>query len=244
MRYLIFRLYAPLASWGDVAVGEVRPSANYPSQSGLLGLLAAALGLQRGDEDAHMALREGYGFVVGMLAPGRLLRDYHTAQVPGRANLKKRPHRTRRDELSLPKDELNTILSTRDYRQDAVSLVALWEKPGAPHPLSTLQAALAQPKFTLYLGRKACPPALPLCPRVLEAENARAAFELAAFPSEVGLTHDKDGKALPLKQLIWGDDAVMDIPATLSVPRKDQLLSRRRWQFADRMEHIAVLREE
>lgn len=244
MRYLIFRLYAPLASWGEVAVGEVRPSANHPGQSALLGLLGAALGLERGDEDSHLALREGYGFVVGVLAPGRLLRDYHTAQVPGRASLKKRPHRTRRDELNLPKDELNTILSTRDYRQDSVSLIALWEKPGAPHRLQELQVALAQPKFTLYLGRKACPPALPLYPIVIEADNARTAFERVEFPPEAGLTHDRDGKSLPLQQLIWGDDAVMDIPATLSVPRKDLLLSRRRWQFADRMEHVAVLGEE
>jgi CRISPR system Cascade subunit CasD len=244
MRYLVFRLYAPLGSWGEVAVGEVRPSANYPGQSALLGLLGAALGLERSDEDAHLALREGYGFVIGVLEPGRLLRDYHTAQVPGRASLKKRPHHTRRDELNLPKDELNTILSTRDYQQDAVSLVALWEKPGAPHPLPALQEALTKPKFTLYLGRKACPPALPLCPLLLDAENAHAAFGLAEFSPEIGLTHDKDNKPLRLKRLIWGDDAEMDVRPTLSVPRKDRLLSRRRWQFADRMEHVAVLGEE
>jgi CRISPR system Cascade subunit CasD len=242
MHYLLFRLYAPLASWGEVAVGEVRSTANYPGRSALLGLLGAALGLERRDEDAHMALRDGYGIVVGVVAPGSLLRDYHTAQVPGRASLRKRPHRTRSDELSLPKDELNTILSTRDYRQDAVNIVALWAKTGAPHPLATLQAALAQPKFTLYLGRKACPPALPLCTKVVEALDARAAIALVQFPSEAGLTHDEDDNPLPLQQLIWGDDAAMERTApTLSVPRKDHLLSRQRWQFGDRMEHIAVL---
>ena len=31
----------------------------------------------------------------------------------------------RRDELSLPKPDLNTILSSRDYRQDAAALVAV-----------------------------------------------------------------------------------------------------------------------
>ncbi len=245
MRYLVFRLYAPLASWGEVAVGEVRPSANYPSQSALLGLLGAALGLERGDEDAHTALREGYGFVVGVVAPGRLLRDYHPAQVPGRASLKRRPHRTRRDELSLPKDELNTILSTRDYRQDAISVVAAWAKSDAPYPLAALRIALAQPRFTLYLGRKACPPALPLCPTIVEAADAGAAFAQAEFPPEADLTHDKDGHPLPLQQLVWGDDAtIASVLPTLSVPRKDHLLSRQRWQFGDRMEHVAVLGEE
>jgi CRISPR system Cascade subunit CasD len=187
-------------------------------------------------------LRDSYGIVVGVVAPGRLLRDYHTAQVPGRASLKRRPHRTRRDELSLPKDELNTVLSTRDYRQDAVSIIVLWEKPGASHSLTALQLALRQPKYTLYLGRKACPPALPLSPQVVEASDVRTAFLRAEFPLEVGLTHDGDGEPLPLLQLIWGDDAGMGgLLPTLSVPRKDELLSRQRWQFGDRMEHIAVL---
>jgi len=70
--YLVFQLYGPLASWGDIAVGETRPSALTPSRSAILGLLAAALGLKRPDtakseperedwEQAHAALAQGYG---------------------------------------------------------------------------------------------------------------------------------------------------------------------------------------
>jgi CRISPR system Cascade subunit CasD len=242
MQYLAFRLYAPLASWGEVAVGEVRSTASYPGRSALLGLFGAALGLDRSDETGHLKLRDSYGIVVGVVTPGRLLRDYHTAQVPGRASLKRRPHRTRRDELILPKDELNTVLSTRDYRQDALSIIVIWEKPGALHSLAILRMALRQPKYSLYLGRKACPPALPLCPQMVDASNVRDAFSNAEFPLEVGLTHDEQGQPFPVSQLVWGDDAEMGgFPPTLTVPRKDHLLSRQRWQFGDRMEHIAVL---
>ena len=56
--YLVMRLYAPLASWGEIAVGEVRHSANYPSKSALLGLLGAALGVRR-DDDAHARSSQG-----------------------------------------------------------------------------------------------------------------------------------------------------------------------------------------
>ena len=33
--YLVFQLYGPLASWGDIAVGETRPSTPIPSKSAI-----------------------------------------------------------------------------------------------------------------------------------------------------------------------------------------------------------------
>nr|WP_284509571.1 CRISPR-associated protein Cas5 [Salinivibrio costicola] len=45
--YLVFRLYGPLASWGEPAVGGDRPTSAYPSRSAVLGLLGAALGIKR-----------------------------------------------------------------------------------------------------------------------------------------------------------------------------------------------------
>ncbi|WP_295540003.1 CRISPR-associated protein Cas5, partial [Thiolapillus sp.] len=48
--YLVFQLYAPLASWGGQAVGQERPSDDHPGRSALLGLLAAALGIRREEE--------------------------------------------------------------------------------------------------------------------------------------------------------------------------------------------------
>src|SRR6266699_2816470 len=79
--YLVFRLYGPMCSWGDIAVGEVRPSTMHPSKSAILGLVAAALGLKRPDtvrdenerttlEVAHSTLAHGYGFAVRVDAPG------------------------------------------------------------------------------------------------------------------------------------------------------------------------------
>jgi CRISPR system Cascade subunit CasD len=36
MEYLLFRLYGPMASWGEIAVGEMRHSEVKPSKSALL----------------------------------------------------------------------------------------------------------------------------------------------------------------------------------------------------------------
>lgn len=236
MDYLVFQLQAPLSAWGETAVGEFRPTANYPSESALLGLLAAALGIRREEEDAHAALRNGYGFAIGVLSSGRLLRDYHTAQVPGRVSLKNRPHNSRRDELNLPKDELNTILSTRDYRQDAASVVAVQVRDGAPYALSDMAQALAKPRFTLYLGRKACPPAVPLNPQIIAAENALTALQ--AY--QQALAERGGATALALERMVWGEGIESGAAHDLEVVRKDRVLSRGHWQFGDRIEYVAL----
>lgn len=238
MEYLIFQLQAPLSAWGETAVGEYRPSANYPGESALLGLLAAALGIEREDEAAHLALRDHYGFAVGVQSAGRLLRDYHTAQVPGRVSLKHRPHNTRRDEINIPKDELKTILSTRDYRQDAACLVAVQPGDSAPYSLDTLSQALQKPRYVLYLGRKACPPALPLWPRVLEANSALEALE--KYRRQL-ISLAGDTAVQKLERLVWGSGINPGVQEDIQVVRKDNLLSRQHWQFGDRQEHVAFL---
>lgn len=253
METLIFQLQGPLSSWGDAAVGEYRPSAEYPSQSAILGLLAAALGIDRADDGAHTVLRRGCRMAVGMLSPGRLLRDFHTAQVPGRVDLKGRPQATRRDELALPKQALNTILSTRDYRQDGSFLVAMQAVEGATHALADLAEALRYPKFHLYLGRKACPPDAPLHPCLIDAPDIGSAMrtylqDLVARQSAAGF--HKTRRPATIKSIAWGDNfgaddgAMIGVPRHMSVIRKDVVLARNGWQFGDRNEHIALLEEE
>lgn len=253
MGYLVFQLQAPLSSWGEPAVGEFRGTAEHPSQSALIGLLGAALGLSRDDEAAHAALRDGYGFAVALLSGGSLLRDYHTAQVPPRAALKGRPQATRRHELAIPKTDLSTILSTRDYRQNASCLVAVQARRDGvpPHTLADLAAALRQPQFTLYLGRKACVPAAPLWPQVMEAESAQAAFATYArlFETARQAAADKRGR-LPLEamppvaRIAFDDHICAGVPHDISTLRKDRLIRRKGWQFGDRNEHIAFIPDD
>lgn len=167
MDYLLFRLYGPLASWGEIAVGESRHTAVYPGKSALIGLLAAALGIKRDEEQKQQALTEGYQFAVKVLSTGQLLRDYHTTQVPD-STFKFR-FRTRRDEIAIGKSQPNhfgTILSSREYRCDALALVAVKPLAVAPYTLAKLAEYLREPRFHLYLGRKSCPLAASLNPCV------------------------------------------------------------------------------
>jgi CRISPR system Cascade subunit CasD len=242
MDFLVFQLHAPLAAWGDMAVGEYRGSLTWPGESALVGLLGAALGIRREEEAAHAALRNGYRYAVGTVAPGALLRDYHTAQVPGRTDLKKRPHHTRRDEFTLPKHLLKTVLSTRDYRQGGVWRVAVQEALSPPHPLAGLADALARPRFVLYLGRKSCPPAAPLDPRVVAADHLKEAFESYRVlqVERLDAQRNRQGKV----PLAWPEQMASGVEPDLTAVRKDRIIRRGGWQFGDRLEHVAMLAGE
>ncbi len=251
--YLVFQLQASLSSWGEPAVGGFRGTASHPGLSALVGLLGAALGIDRSDEAAHADLRDGFGFAVGLLSSGSLLRDYHTAQVPPRAALKGRPQATRRQEMEVPKRDLTTILSTRDYRQNAASLVALQARTSVSsrYKLPELAAALREPRFTLYLGRKTCVPAAPLWPQLLAAGSALEAFSAYAQRHEDARSAAADESGQPLLEplpalhsLAFDVHIEAGVPADLSTVRKDRLIRRQGWQFGDREERIALIKAE
>ncbi len=263
--YLVFQLYGPLAAWGDIAVGETRPSVLTPTKSAVLGLVAAAVGVKRPGtardesegqacEAAHARLVEGYGMAVKVEASGLPLSDYHSVQVPSSGKGRNRMvFPSRRDEVTwVPRVELNTILSRRQYRQDAYSVVALWAREKAPYPLKTLCGHLLTPRFVLYLGRKACPPALPLNPHVVPAESIEDALASVTLSKAIfALWDDDTGRRMIEKfpagasWLLWDDDAQTRIPGgpAETITRRDVPLSRRRWQFAVRTEHRAALGE-
>ena len=263
--YLTFQLYGPLAAWGDIAVGETRPSSLSPSKSAVLGLIAAALGLRRPDtsqddalrqqwETQHTALADGYGVAVKLTQSGLPLTDYHTAQAPSSGSGKnKKVFATRRDELTLlPRHDLNTILSRRDYRQDAYAAVALWARVAAPYALDALRDKLLAPEFVLYLGRKSCPLALPLMPVIASAESIEAAladFSFTAAAHQIWRDDSQTAKwvigklAEDTPMLFWDVDAETRVPSKdqSAYTRRDTPTSRRRWQFAVREERRAHL---
>ena len=139
MATLLLRLAAPLQAWGVDSKFETRKTNREPTKSGVIGLLAAALGLRR-DESEGLARLTGLRFGVRVEREGQLLVDYHTAKT---------------------QDEKTSYVTYRHYLQDAVFLAGLESEDAAL--LQQLQDALQHPAFPLYLGRRSCPPALPLC---------------------------------------------------------------------------------
>lgn len=120
----------------------MRDSELAPTKSGVVGLVAAALGLPRGaDIRAIAALRMG----VRTDRPGIRLVDYHTALDVVTSD---------------GKPSKDAVVSQRAYLADAAFLVGLEGRER--ELLEAIQAALLEPRWPLGLGRRAFPPSLPV----------------------------------------------------------------------------------
>lgn len=234
---IIIQLYGPLASWGAPAVGESRPSSDHPGRSALLGLVAAALGIRRDDGPGQQALASSVRFAVKQYSAGTLLRDYHTVQVPGRD--KRARYLTRKDELSVGKDRLNTVLSSREYRQGGLWLVAIMLNESSEWSLDEIMAALREPVFTPYLGRRACPLAIPLAPQKVRGAGLKSLFDQVT----PNVCEGQD-RWLGLSEFVdfyWEGEAGDIVPQDTRQPT-DDVISRHRWQFTGRTEHHARIK--
>lgn len=139
-KVLVLRLAGPMQSWGSSSRFTRRSTEAFPTKSGIVGLLAAAQGRRRTDPIEDLA---NLRMAARVDQPGELLRDFHTAHREG---------------SSMP-------LSDRFYRADAV-FVAFVE--GSAELIEGLAEALRRPVFPLYLGRRSCPPTMPLFLQVHE----------------------------------------------------------------------------
>ena len=145
MSVLLLRLCGPMQSWGVQSRFTVRDTGLEPSKSGVVGLLCAALGRRRHEPVADLAaLRMG----VRVDQEGTLAYDYHTA---GKGGILKASGKVERK---------NLVVSTRYYLSDARFLVGLQGDDLAL--LTQLHAALRDPHWPLYLGRKAFVPGEPV----------------------------------------------------------------------------------
>jgi CRISPR system Cascade subunit CasD len=137
-----------MQSWGTRSRFTERDTANEPSKSGVIGLLCAALGRSR---SATLDDLTALTFGVRVDRPGRIERDYHTAaDVPNTGGKNRK-----------------TVVSRRFYLADAVFLVGL---QGDADLLTEIDKALHQPRWPLFLGRKAFPPTPPVSLGICEAD--------------------------------------------------------------------------
>jgi len=135
-----------MQSWGTQSRFTVRDTGLEPSKSGVLGLLCAALGIDR-EDDAGLQSLTSLNMGVRADREGLLRVDFHTAQDIMKAD---------GDKPKRPKDPKYSSLSNRYYLANAVFLVGLESEDLAL--LEKIQAALQKPVWALFLGRKSFVP--------------------------------------------------------------------------------------
>ena len=135
---------APLQAWGVDSKFETRRTGREPSKSGIVGFLAAAMGYRR-DEDDKIAELSRLNIGVRVDKEGTLLRDYHTVHGAKSA-----------------------YVTNRYYLSDAIFLVGV--ESDDEELIEKLANALEHPVFPLFLGRRSCPPTLPVFLGTRQAE--------------------------------------------------------------------------
>ena len=178
MPVLLLRLAGPLQSWGSASRFARRATDPQPTKSGVIGLVAAALGFAREDSLAEF---DGLRFGVRTDQPGRLIDDFQTARTL--------------DGDSLP-------LSRRFYLSDAVFLAGL--ESGDRVQLERFRAAIAAPRYPLFLGRRSCPPDGPILSWIVD-EGLRVALREADWQAGEVYRERRGSAARPLPVAIDAD---------------------------------------
>ncbi len=150
---LFLWLEGPMQSWGERSRWSERDSATEPTKSGVVGLLACALGLNQ-DEQIR-ALSQHLHVGVRCDRPGVLYKDYQTIHGPW-----------------------GTQLSSRFYLCDAAFLVVV--QSNDDKLIEQLANALQNPIWPIFLGRKSCPPSRPPFGGIGSFQTMKAALE---FPT-------------------------------------------------------------
>jgi len=179
MSTLLIRLAGPMQAWGASSRFTRRETRREPTKSGVLGLLAAARGMRRTDELEELAQ---LSFGVRVDQPGSLIRDFQVARsLDGRQ--------------SMP-------LSYRYYLGDAVFVAAVEGDTGL---VEGLAESLEHPTFPLYLGRRSCPPSLPL---LLEVTDQPLHSALVEYPWQAAEWYrQKQSPRVRLRIVMDGDDS-------------------------------------
>lgn len=202
---LALRLEGPLQSWGFEDRFSRRKTALLPTRSAILGLCCAALGAARGSEREQQwlpRLNELCCLVIALprrpkatALAVRRMEDYHTVQNTRTADGKTK----------------DTHITHRTYLNDAGFAALL---TGDASTLAELSAALQNPVWGLWLGRKACIPSAPVFHGLHDTESAALAVVIGDKPL-TAFTRQRDAASFA-----DGTDTIHDRPITFADPRR------------------------
>lgn len=199
---LAFLIDAPLQSWGASSKFQRRETESWPTKSALVGVLAAALGIDKHahDETAKLAPLAALCFSVFRWPKHALvtrLTDFHT--IGGgydKTNSLEKLHIPCKAGDGSP---FGTVITRRTYLTDA-RFIALFQ--GDSVTLQETAAALLDPVWGVWFGRKTCIPAEPLSPVIAASPHEaiaalvqRLGNDPAELPALEGMTESPgDGR--------------------------------------------------
>ncbi len=221
--HLALRLVGPLQSWGVSSLFSRRNTGLFPAKSAVIGMCCAAMGLEKGSERETLFLtqsrelcflvisvpRKGRGYgEAGQPFDVRRIVDYHTVQKTRTADGK----------------EKETHLTWRQYLCDAAFAGVL---SGERRVVENAGAALRDPAWGLWLGRRSCVPSVPVFAGVHETEEA-ALGELLGGRALSEFTNQREVDDFGL-----GTDTLPDQPVSFGGPATGRAFVPRRVRLTE-----------
>lgn len=156
---IFLRLEGPLQAWGDTSKFVIRRTMDAPTKSGVIGLICCAMGLSRQTARERLPEMNRLAMAVRIDRKGTRWWDYQTVgagigMTTAGGGLKTGAQ--------------GTLITRREYLADASFLVAL---QGDANLIHDIDAAIASPKWPVFLGRKSCPPSVPVYVRSCEGDS-------------------------------------------------------------------------
>ncbi|MDO5861571.1 MAG: type I-E CRISPR-associated protein Cas5/CasD [Thermoplasmata archaeon] len=236
MRCLVFHLGGTMCGWGDAFMGTRRTTALHPSKSAVVGIIAAAMGMGREDQEAQSSLFRDYEYAVVSSGLETKIRDYHTVQTSTASEKEEIVvGGPRRWELS--RGKLNTLVSEREYVCNGYYSVYVFPAADGDGGLEAMRDALERPVYTPYLGRKSCPLSYPMRPEVIEGDRAYdmvVSSMLGPFAEDIRTVSRRWS---PERAHIFSTFRLEGAEPVAVEVRRDDMADRLRWQFSDRREY-------
>lgn len=190
MATLLLRLAAPLQAWGSDSKFNIRNTEREPTKSGVIGMIAAAMGIQRNDSTELLEPLAKLKFGIRVDREGKLLKDFHMV------------HEYKNGKMD------DSHLTSRYYLSDAVFLAGL-ESEDKDY-LEEIVKALNKPVYPLFLGRRSCPITLPLIIGISDKGLVEA------LENAEPLVNSKDSSHRIVYESDEGGRMIQDVPVSFS----------------------------
>lgn len=205
----------PLQSWGFSSRFERRTTAMHPTKSGVIGLVAAAMGIDKFSDGEAARIAELASLSCTVLKIPKCnsdreleilrLEDYHTVKNIRHAS----------EKASRKIDPQRTVQTYRHYLLDARFGVLL---QGEMSLMKRVAESLQNPKWGIWLGRKCCIPASPVFVAAHQDHDRvwRILMERTGYPLHTPLGvfwRMEDAKSFEK-----GEDSLNDVPIAFGNP--------------------------
>jgi len=209
-KLLALYLDGPMQSWGYMSKFDRRTSLGFPTKSGIAGMICAAMGVGKGDigQLANISKLDMKVYVLSSTRSEiRRITDYHT--VGGGFDEKRSSYEKQSIVRKASGGVGGTVQTYREYLLDAKFGVILM---GDAELIGTIDNALRNPRWGIWLGRKSCVPTAPVSQGVYELQEDAMSAIKTAFEKTHGEKCEIRKTVADATSFSEGSDSYMDIP--------------------------------